>query len=86
MTEPDHEGLRLLFVPLLQTIVLLACITCVTVLGDAKVIDAPAITAIIGAIVGSIVSVMLDSVLRLEGGASPTFRQRKCSVRAKQPA
>lgn len=46
--------LRVLLVPILQTIILLACIVCVTVLGQQQVIDAPAITAIVGAIVGSV--------------------------------
>jgi hypothetical protein len=41
-------------VPVLQTVVLLACITSITVLGTRGVIDAPAITAIVGAVVGSV--------------------------------
>lgn len=49
-----QEGFRTLLVPVLQTLILLACITCVTLLGESGVIDAPAITAIVGAIVGSV--------------------------------
>lgn len=48
------EVVRALLVPILQTVVLLASIISVTVLGQAGIVDAPAITAIVGAIVGSV--------------------------------
>lgn len=46
--------MRALLIPILQTLILLAAIVAVTVLGEAGIVDAPAITAIIGAIVGSV--------------------------------
>lgn len=46
--------MRALLVPILQTVILLAAIIAVTLLGEAGIVDAPAITAIIGAIVGSV--------------------------------
>jgi hypothetical protein len=49
-----EPSFREIFVPTLQTLVLLACIVSVTVLGVRSVIDAAAVTAIIGAIVGSV--------------------------------
>lgn len=50
----DRDALRALLVPVLQTILLLAVIVAVTVMAVRNVIDAPAVTAIIGAIVGSV--------------------------------
>lgn len=54
MDAHTRADLRLIAVPVLQAVILLACIISVTLLGLQGVIDAAAVTAILGAIAGSV--------------------------------